>query len=173
LLDGKFAFSLEAEVVLKEKLQLGQELSAERIELLQKNSRYQRCLDTAQRYLDYRPRSEYEMNQRLTRRGFDAADIQAVYKQSEKAGFDRRRQLCQILERQQTILQTAQPEIDGSGTQAERRFQRDYRTGSKHYRRYRECLPGSSGPCPPFNSGGLPELSPSFRRISQAAGLRL
>ncbi|MDD4874288.1 MAG: regulatory protein RecX, partial [Dehalococcoidales bacterium] len=54
-LDDKFAFKLEAEIVLKEGLRVGQELSLEQIEALKKNNQYQKCRDTALKYLDYRP----------------------------------------------------------------------------------------------------------------------
>ena len=68
-LDGKLAFNLEPEVALKEGLKVGQELSASRIEALIKTSHQQSCYDAALRYLGYRPRSEYEIRQRLYQRG--------------------------------------------------------------------------------------------------------
>lgn len=86
-LDGRFAFSLEAEVVAKEGLEAGQELSDNRIEILQESNRYQKCLDTALRFLNYRPRSEYEMTQRLSRHGFDESDIKAVLCSLKSQGF--------------------------------------------------------------------------------------
>ncbi len=42
-LDGKFAFSLEAELATKEELQIGQELFANQIEALAKSDRFYRC----------------------------------------------------------------------------------------------------------------------------------
>ena len=74
-LDGKFAFSLEAEVAAKERLQVDQALSTEQIAALTRSDQLQRCLNVAVRYLSYRPRSEAEMRERLTHRGF-ASDIQ-------------------------------------------------------------------------------------------------
>jgi regulatory protein len=70
-LDGKLAFDLLAEVVLKEGLKVGQELSESRLEALAGIDRYQRCLNAAIHYLGYRPRSETEIRQRLHQRGFD------------------------------------------------------------------------------------------------------
>jgi regulatory protein len=70
-LDGKYAFSLLAEVVLKEGLRVGQELSDEQLEDLTGVDRYQRCLNAAIRFLGYRPRSEAEIKQRLQKHGFD------------------------------------------------------------------------------------------------------
>jgi len=77
-LDGRFAFSLEAEVVLKEGLQVGQELSSSQIEALTGYDHFHRCLNTAARYLSYRPRSESEIRERLHQRGFDGDSVEAV-----------------------------------------------------------------------------------------------
>jgi regulatory protein len=70
-LDGKFAFSLLAEVALKEGLRTGQEISESRLEALTGLDRYQRCLNAALRFLGYRPRSETEVRQRLKKHGFE------------------------------------------------------------------------------------------------------
>ena len=71
-LDDKFAFSLLAEVALKEGLKTGQEISGSRLESLNGVDRYQRCMNAAIRYLGYRPRSETEVRQRLKRHGFES-----------------------------------------------------------------------------------------------------
>jgi len=76
-LDGKYAFSLQAEVTVKEGLHVGQELSTDYIEALSKADNLQGCLDAATRYLGYRPRSEAELRQRLQRRGFTGGIIEA------------------------------------------------------------------------------------------------
>ncbi len=70
-LDGKFTFSLTAEVAKKEGLQAEQELSPGQVKALGEADRYQRCLNAAIRYLGYRPRSESEVRQRLQQKGFD------------------------------------------------------------------------------------------------------
>lgn len=72
-LDGKFTFSLLAEVAKKEGLHVEQELSSDQIKALSEADRYQRCLNAAIRYLGYRPRSEAEVRQRLLQKGFDIA----------------------------------------------------------------------------------------------------
>ena len=77
-LDGRFAFSLEAEVTAKEGLRVGQELSASRIEALAGVDRYHRCLNAATNYLSYRPRSEFELRERLHQRGFDDDSVATV-----------------------------------------------------------------------------------------------
>ena len=70
-LDDRTAFSLEAEVVIEEGLRVGRELSAGRIEALARSDHFHRCLNAATHYLSYRPRSEFEVRERLQRRGFD------------------------------------------------------------------------------------------------------
>ena len=77
-LDGKFAVSLDTEIAVKEGLKIGQELSDDQIKILAKNLDLARCLNTAYRYLSYRPRSEAEMKERLHRRGFEDSQIEIV-----------------------------------------------------------------------------------------------
>jgi regulatory protein len=74
-LDDKFAFSLEAEVAVKENLKVGQELSEGDIEALGGAELSQRCYEAALRLLDYRPRSESELKERLARRGFGEDNV--------------------------------------------------------------------------------------------------
>ncbi len=83
-LDGKVAFSLEAEVVVKEGLQVGQELSVDQIEALAGSDCFHRCLRAAVRYLSYRPRSESEIRERLHQRGFDGDSVEAVIAKLKK-----------------------------------------------------------------------------------------
>ncbi len=77
-LDGRFAFSLEAEGAVKEGLQVGQELSNSHIEALARSDHFYRCLNAAAHYLSYRPRSEFELRKRLYQRGFDGDCVEAV-----------------------------------------------------------------------------------------------
>jgi len=86
-LDDRFAFSLEAEVVIKEGLQVGQELSASQIEALAKSDHFHRCLNVATHYLGYRPRSEFEVRARLQRRGFDDNNIGVVIARLKEQGL--------------------------------------------------------------------------------------
>jgi len=77
-LDDRFALGLEIEVVARNGLKVGQELSAGEIEMLVKDGCFQRCFDAALRYLSYRPRSESELRKRLHQRGFDDSNVEAV-----------------------------------------------------------------------------------------------
>ncbi len=77
-LDGKFTFSLEAEVAVREGLRVGQELSVSQVEALAGSDHYCRCLNAATHYLSYRPRSESELRERLYRRGFGDDSVAAV-----------------------------------------------------------------------------------------------
>ena len=86
-LDDKFAFSLQADVAVKEDLQVGQELTANQIEALATSDRMQRCFNAATRYLSYRPRSEAEVRQRLQQRGFDGGGIEAALTRLKEQGL--------------------------------------------------------------------------------------
>ncbi|MGD9115997.1 MAG: RecX family transcriptional regulator [Dehalococcoidia bacterium] len=86
-LDDKFAFSLGTEVAVRENVKVGQELSQGDIENLTGAELDQRCYDAALRYLDYRPRSQSELEQRLRRRGFDEANIKAVIARLKEHGL--------------------------------------------------------------------------------------
>jgi len=86
-LDEKFAFSLEAEVALKEGLKAEKALSEDEIEALKKADLFQRCLNAAFHFLSYRPRSETELRQRLQRRGFDGDNVAAVLARLKERGL--------------------------------------------------------------------------------------
>jgi regulatory protein len=86
-LDGRFAFSLEAEVAVKQGLGVGQELSEGDVEALTRSDLFQRCLNAALRYLDYRPRSEIELRERLRRRGFNGDNVEAVVARLRERGL--------------------------------------------------------------------------------------
>ena len=86
-LDGQFAFSLEAKAVAKEGLEVGQELSVGQVEVLAESERFDRCLNAANRYLSYRPRSESELRGRLYQRGFDGDSVEAVIAKLREQGL--------------------------------------------------------------------------------------
>jgi regulatory protein len=75
-LDGKFAFSLDYEVILKEYLKVGRNLSQAEVMELTRADQYQRCLNASFHFLAYRPRSEAEVRQQLQRRGYESQDIE-------------------------------------------------------------------------------------------------
>ena len=77
-LDGKFTISIDNELVVKKGLQIGQEMSDEQIKSLTEDVSLVRCLNTAYRFMSYRPRSEAEMKDRLHRRGFEDSKIEIV-----------------------------------------------------------------------------------------------
>lgn len=86
-LDGRPVFKLEAEVALKENLKVGQELSEEALSVLARLNLYSRTLKAATNYLSYRPRSEFEVKERLRRRGFAECDIEAVIARLKEQGL--------------------------------------------------------------------------------------
>jgi regulatory protein len=76
--DGKFAFSLDNELVLKAALKVGRELTAAEIEELNKKDGFQACLNASFRFLSSRPRSQAEIKERLSRSGYAIEEIERV-----------------------------------------------------------------------------------------------
>ena len=85
-LDGQFAFPVSAEVALKTGLKVGQRLEPSQIEALTSAQTAQSCLEVALRYLNYRPRSEQELRQRLSQRGFDPEVISQTIQRLQEMG---------------------------------------------------------------------------------------
>ncbi len=83
-LDNKFAFSLDNEVIAKEALRVGRELSPKEVTVLTRADNFQRCLNAAFHFLSYRPRSEAETRLRLQRKGYDNKDIDRVITQLKR-----------------------------------------------------------------------------------------
>ena len=95
-LDGKPAFSLQTELATGEGLQVGQELSDTQIAALKQSHLSQRCLGVALGYLNYRPRSEWELRERLTRRGFASGIVTATIDQLKEKGLVNDRSFAQF-----------------------------------------------------------------------------
>lgn len=68
-LDGKYAFSLLPEEVVKEKIKVGQEISSEKIQELIKKSDFQSNLEKVYNFLSFRPRSSEEVIDYLHKKG--------------------------------------------------------------------------------------------------------
>jgi len=86
-LDGKSVLNLEAELAAKKGLETGKELSEEELSELTDRNNYQKCLNAALKFLAYRPRSEFEVKDRLRRRGFIQEDIDKVTDKLREQGF--------------------------------------------------------------------------------------
>ncbi len=69
-LDGRFAFSISADLVSSEGLKCDQVLTDDEIASLSSSDQYERCLDVALNFLSYRPRSVSELRIKLQKRGF-------------------------------------------------------------------------------------------------------
>lgn len=74
-LDGEFAFSLSPLAAKQIRLAPEQTLSESRVQALKEADLLQQSLDTAVRYLSYRPRTESEIRARLRRKGLDGGLI--------------------------------------------------------------------------------------------------
>ena len=67
-LDGKFAFSLSADILAKAALCENQEISGEKVAELIKESEFSLVFDKVLRFLSFRPRSEFEINEYMLRK---------------------------------------------------------------------------------------------------------
>ena len=86
-LDGKYTFCLPVDIVVKEGLATNQELSSSQVKALAVADRHRRCLNTAIRYIGYRPRSEFEVRQRLHQRRFENDCIEKVVADLKEQGL--------------------------------------------------------------------------------------
>lgn len=86
-LDGKFAFSMDREKFVQERLKVGLELSQDRLDELRTSLKLNRCLDAAYHYLSYRPRSEAELRRRLQQRGFPEEHIKTTFSKLREQGL--------------------------------------------------------------------------------------
>jgi regulatory protein len=86
-LDGRFAFSLDNSVILKNELHVGQTLSEKEVELLSGADRYEGCLNAALLFLGYRPRSEVETRTRLQKHGYNIGEVDRVIERLKNLGL--------------------------------------------------------------------------------------
>jgi regulatory protein len=86
-LDNKFAFSLDNEVVVKNRLEIGQQIGPEKVQSLSGQDRGQRCLNSAYRFLSFRPRSESEVRSWLSKHGYSDDEIEAAAVELKRLGL--------------------------------------------------------------------------------------
>ncbi len=84
-LDGEFAFGLAR--IVAAWLHVGQALSEDRIERLQQEDALETAYQRALLVLSYRPRSEKEVQRKLTEAGYDEAVRQAVLERLRNGGL--------------------------------------------------------------------------------------
>jgi regulatory protein len=75
-LDGSFAFALPAQLVVDERLDIGDTLDADRVSGLLASDQASRATEAALVFLAYRPRSEKEVRDRLRRAGYEQEAIE-------------------------------------------------------------------------------------------------
>jgi regulatory protein len=86
-LDGAYAFSLEAAVALEAKLHINQELSQAGIQSLEHENLGKKAMAAAHNLLSFRPRSEKELRQKLTQKGYDASIVSACVAHLKELGL--------------------------------------------------------------------------------------
>ena len=83
-LDGSFAFSLENRVIEEQHLASGQVLSDAQVKTLAGADLFAKCLNSAFRLLNYRPRSEAELCSRLQKK-YDRKTVERVISHLRKS----------------------------------------------------------------------------------------
>jgi len=84
-LDGEYAFGLAR--ITAAWLQIGQELSDEKIAQLKAQDSHEAAYQKALGFLDYRPRSSAEVRKNLEKHGYEAEVIETVLERLERSGL--------------------------------------------------------------------------------------
>lgn len=67
-LEGRYAFAVSSDILLREGLKVDQEISESQVEALIKKDEFSSVLDKTLKFLSYRPRSEWEIRQYLVKK---------------------------------------------------------------------------------------------------------
>lgn len=85
--DGHFLLGVNAEIVFRMGLELGQELLPDQLEQLQDEEAKQRAVDRALNYLSFRPRSREEVRRYLRRKETPPEIIEAALERLDRLDF--------------------------------------------------------------------------------------
>ena len=86
-IDGAFAIGISLNTLSRERLYVGQELSAEDFERLERAESVDKALHAALRFLEARPRSLSEIRERLQRKGFAPEAAAAALERLQELGL--------------------------------------------------------------------------------------
>jgi regulatory protein len=91
-LDGKFAFGVHADLIVREGLYVGQQLSKSDLNTLLCSEKILRGRSAALRYLAYAPRTEHQVRQHLILKGFTKNELDDIIPDLYELGYidDRR-----------------------------------------------------------------------------------
>lgn len=91
-IDGEFAFGVHADLAMRKGLYVGQQLSESDLNTLLCSEKILRGRSAALRYLAYAPRTEHQVRQRLTRKGFTKNELDDLIADLHELGYidDRR-----------------------------------------------------------------------------------
>ncbi len=86
-IDGEFAFGVHADLAAREGLYVGQQLSESDLNTLMCSEKVLRGRSTALRYLAYAPRTEHQVRQRLTQKGFTKNELDDIIADLDELGY--------------------------------------------------------------------------------------
>lgn len=94
-LDGKFAFGLPAETLVKAGLKIDQKISEEKVEKLIKEDEFIKFYDRVLKFLSYRPRSEKELQDWFKKKKVGSETQKLIEKKLKKLGYFNDRDFAQ------------------------------------------------------------------------------
>ncbi len=86
-LEGRFAFSLPLEVVVREGLKENQEIAEEKVATLIKESDFSSIFDKVLKFLSFRPRSEFEIKEYLLKKNVGEETLRLVMQKLKQVGL--------------------------------------------------------------------------------------
>lgn len=86
-IDGEYAFGVHADLAVREGLYVGQQLSESDMRTLLCSEKILRGRSTALRYLAYAPRTEHQVRQRLTQKGFTKSELNDIIADLDELGY--------------------------------------------------------------------------------------
>ena len=86
-LNGKFSFGVSEEVLLNEKLKVGLEIDAAKLEYLKSIIEKDKTMEKVLNFLAYRPRSVFEIKQYLQRKNIEPVYIDEIITKLKRLGY--------------------------------------------------------------------------------------
>lgn len=103
--DGKFVLGLDLETAVKEKLEIGKEITPQDLKYLTEVSGRQKILDRVFRFLSFRPRSKKEVRDYLLKKKIDPQEAEDITQELVKKNYLNDEEFARWWVEQRAILQ--------------------------------------------------------------------
>ncbi|MFQ6674996.1 MAG: regulatory protein RecX [Fidelibacterota bacterium] len=98
-INGEYAFSISEGIFFEHRINVGDRLSDEQVKALIAADEREKIREAALRLLSYRPRSIWELTDRLRRKGWGEEEVASVVRELEGKGYLNDREFAAILAR--------------------------------------------------------------------------